>query len=250
MDSILDSPDAVQGIVYVITHASGRKYVGQTLSHRLNRSRYRPFGAEGRFRDHISEAICNTKRKQCTYLNNAIRLYGSDTFTVAVLEICSKAELDNREVFHISEQKSLYPHGFNLTPGGRFVVSEKIEASNSELQSPRARGGCSFRSPETRAKMSLRSKEALASLEVRTKRMEQTQAQHAAVRAVRFAGKTVDHSALESYLHKRKGGFLVRVDSTEARFIGKYESEEALKKKALEFLASLPATLPNCSGNP
>lgn len=172
MDSILDSPDAVQGIVYVITHASGRKYVGQTLSHRLNRGRYRPFGAEGRFRDHISEAICNTKRKQCTYLNNAIRLYGADTFAVAVLEICSKANLDNREMFHISEQKSLYPNGFNLTPGGRFVVSEKIEAPNSELQPPRARGGCSFRSPETRAKMSLKSKEALVSLEARTKRME------------------------------------------------------------------------------
>ena len=64
MDSILDDPESVKGIIYLIEHtASGKKYVGQTLSHRKNHERYRPFGAVGRFRDHISEAVNNTKRR-------------------------------------------------------------------------------------------------------------------------------------------------------------------------------------------
>lgn len=39
----------------------------------------------GRFYDHISEAINNTKNKQCMYLNNAIRKYGKDNFTCKLL---------------------------------------------------------------------------------------------------------------------------------------------------------------------
>ena len=109
MDSILDTPTGIVGIIYVIEHtASGKQYVGQTLSHRKNRSRYRPFGADGRFRDHISEAINNTKKKQCTYLNNAIRLYGAEAFTVKVIETCERALLNTRECHFISEYGSLF----------------------------------------------------------------------------------------------------------------------------------------------
>ena len=38
-------------------------YVGQAVTHRLNKNKYRYFGYEGRFKDHISEAINNTKKK-------------------------------------------------------------------------------------------------------------------------------------------------------------------------------------------
>ena len=74
MNEILNDSSNVLGHIYVITNLITKKqYVGQTVSHRKNRNKYRPFGFEGRFKDHISEALCNTKKKQCNYLNNSIR---------------------------------------------------------------------------------------------------------------------------------------------------------------------------------
>ena len=251
MDTILDEPAAIQGIIYLIEHsASGKKYVGQTLSHRKNHDRYRPFGATGRFRDHISEALNNTKRKQCTYLNNAIRLYGGEAFTVRILEVCAREELDARECNHIAAYSCLYPVGYNLTPGGKGA--RHITVSNeSPLNPPRVRGGCKFRSQETRQKMSDRLKERGFTDEERTSRMLHAQSQHEAQKLKRFSNVSVDPSAVEQYIHKRKGCVIVSVDGITARFVGKYESEEALEQKAREFLLNVhQATLPNCSGNP
>ena len=81
MNEILIDNTQVKGHIYVITNISTNKqYVGKTLSHRKNHNKYRPFGYIGRFKDHISEALCNTKKKQCNYLNNSIRQYGKDQF--------------------------------------------------------------------------------------------------------------------------------------------------------------------------
>lgn len=87
----IESGDQVKGHIYVITNKNnGKNYVGQTLTHRLNRGKYKPFGYEGRFRDHLSEALCNTKKKQCSYLNNAIRKDGKDSFTCSLILECTK----------------------------------------------------------------------------------------------------------------------------------------------------------------
>ena len=77
----------VLGEIYCMTNTVTKKqYIGQTVSHRKNRIKYRPFGYIGRFNDHISEALNNTKKKQCTYLNNSIRKYGKDIFTVKLIK--------------------------------------------------------------------------------------------------------------------------------------------------------------------
>jgi group I intron endonuclease len=252
MDSILDDPVSIKGIIYLIEHtASGKQYVGQTLSHRKNHERYRPFGAVGRFRDHISEALNNTKRKQCTYLNNAIRLHGADAFTVRVLEVCERALLDTRESHYISEYSSLYPTGYNLTTGGKGMRAMTTIINTTPLNPPRQRGGCESRSPETRQKMSDRAQKHGFTPEERRVRMENAQALHAAKRAQRFKGVRIDPGVVDDYISIRKGRVTVDVDGCTASFIGKYESEEALKQKAREFLVNLAqATLPNCSGNP
>lgn len=251
MDLILDDPESIKGIIYLIEHtASGKKYVGQTLSHRKNHERYRPFGATGRFRDHISEATNNTKRKQCTYLNNAIRLYGAETFTVRVLEVCEREVMDARESHFIAEHACLFPSGYNLTLGGKGARAVATVENASTLNTPRQRGGCKFRSLETRQKMSDRSKERGLTEEEKLKRMVNVQQQHMAQKVQRFKDVQIDKTDLDKYIHKRAKGILVSVDGKTARFVGKYESEEALKQKAKEFLLSLEATLPNCSGNP
>lgn len=136
----LDESDKIKGMIYKISNKNNDKlYIGQVVSHRKNKGKYRPFGYVGRFNDHVSEAINNTKKKQCTYLNNAIRLYGRDSFEVELLEICNREDTDEREKHYIQAYNSLYPNGYNLTKGGKTLEHELVE-NNKEMQEPKKRG--------------------------------------------------------------------------------------------------------------
>lgn len=133
LDKIIDDVALVTGEIYVLRNkTNGMEYVGQTVSHRLNHKRYRPFGHMGRLRDHISVAMCNTKKMQCRYLNAAIRRHGQDAFDVELLERCAVADLDARESHHIESRGTLFPAGYNLTLGGkttRYVQHPDMEAT-------------------------------------------------------------------------------------------------------------------------
>ena len=135
----LEDYDKIKGEIYKITNTkNGLIYIGQTKTHRKNKNKYRFFGYEGRFKDHISEAINNTKKNQCKYLNNAIRI-DKDFFIVELIETCDVKDLDSREIFYITSFNSYYPSGYNLTRGGKTTQCKKIE-SNSELQNKQKRG--------------------------------------------------------------------------------------------------------------
>lgn len=115
---ILDKPTERYCEIYKITNISnGKIYVGQAVSHILNHKRYRPYGHEGRFRCHISEAF-SSKKNQSHYLNNAIRKYGVQDFMVELLECCEIDKSDEREMHYIKELNSLFPNGYNLKNGG------------------------------------------------------------------------------------------------------------------------------------
>jgi hypothetical protein len=59
---ILDDESLRYVEIYKIYCISSKKsYIGQAVSHILNHKRYRPYGMEGRFRCHISEAYSNKK---------------------------------------------------------------------------------------------------------------------------------------------------------------------------------------------
>jgi len=114
----LDNPAERYCEIYKITNISNDKiYVGQAVSHILNHKRYRPYGHEGRFRCHISEAF-STKKNQSHYLNNAIRKYGVTDFMVELIECCEVEKADEREIHYIKELNSLFPNGYNLKNGG------------------------------------------------------------------------------------------------------------------------------------
>jgi len=259
MDSILDDDTNVMGHIYLITNvATDKRYVGQTLSHRKNRGKYRPFGYVGRFKDHISEAICNSKKKQCTYLNNAIRLYGKESFRVELILRCPRDELDIQERKYIGEYSTLYPNGYNLTIGGKVFKEKEVETQSSQsLNVPKKRGGCLFRSKETREKMTNSLKMLMASSELRQTLMERTQKQHFKNKMLLFTGIDIDMNKLEKYIHmrnKKDGTKFIKVIVGEktTSFVGKYQSIQELRQKAIDFLTSIhtSATLPNCSGNP
>lgn len=250
-NTIVDELSAVRGVVYCVEHiATGKKYVGQTRTHRENHGRYRPFGAEGRFRAHLSEAKCNTKHKTGHLLGVEIRLYGADAFRVSTLEICDLELLDEREVYWISEMDTVYPNGYNLSPGAHKHAYQPILPNPTPLANPGKRGGCTSRSTETRAKISERTKEAHAKPEFRAARSTAATQQHAANKAARFAGVTVDPAAYDTYIFTKGTRAFVRVDGVEASFASSTKEESI--NRAKEFLTSLTqkATLPNCSGNP
>lgn len=119
---ILDDQTKRYCEIYKITNISnGKIYVGQAVSHILNHKRYRPYGYEGRFRCHISEAF-STKKNQSHYLNNAIRKYGVNDFTVELIEYCEIDKSDEREIHYIKEFNSLFPNGYNLKNGGNVFT--------------------------------------------------------------------------------------------------------------------------------
>lgn len=244
---ILDDFALVRDVIYCIEHtASGKKYVGQARTHRLNHGRYRPFGAESRFKQHISEAICNTKHKTGHLLGVDIRTYGKDAFTMRVLELCDKEQADERETYWIAALDTLYPSGYNIALGGLNnprTVGIKPIPNPTPLAVPKARGGCKSRSEETRAKMSERSKETSGTPEARAARSAQAKNQHSAGKASRFASVSIDPTKLDDYIFLRKNGVLVRVGDQEARFTSKTETSEAMLVRAKEFLQTLLTTV-------
>ena len=130
----------VSGHIYLITNKiNNKKYVGQTRSHRLNHKKYRPFGYIGRLKDHISEALCNTKKNQCKYLNNAIRKYGKEKFDVELLLICDIKNLNMYEKLMINTYNTFYPCGYNLTKGGQTTCSANIELDDFSYNEYRKR---------------------------------------------------------------------------------------------------------------
>jgi group I intron endonuclease len=125
-NKIIDDPEERYCEIYKITNLStGKIYVGQSVSHILNHKRYRPYGRDGRFRCHISEAF-SRKKNQSHYLNNAIRKYGATDFTCELLEYCEIKDASDREIHFIKTFNSLFPNGYNLKNGGSvFTHSEE-----------------------------------------------------------------------------------------------------------------------------
>lgn len=72
----------------------------------------------GRWKSHLQEAI-GRKGDHCRILNQAIRKYGKDNFTVTKIEDVAMSEIDAREVECIKKYNTITPNGYNLTTGGK-----------------------------------------------------------------------------------------------------------------------------------
>lgn len=134
---ILDNEKDRYCEIYKITNLVNNKiYIGQAVSHILNHNRYRPYGMNGRFRCHISEAY-SQKKNQSKYLNNAIKKYNQSNFIVELIENCEIECADYREEYYIDKYNSLYPNGYNLTTGGksiRHTMENKKNISNGIMK--------------------------------------------------------------------------------------------------------------------
>jgi hypothetical protein len=242
----------VVGEIYKITNTITNKiYVGQTRSHRLNHSKYRPFGYMGRFKDHVSESN-STKTNTCRYLNSSIRKYGSNNFICEKILECRIDEMDFYEMKYIFELKTKYPTGYNLTDGGQkrgCVKGEKITIENSDfvpLSIPRIKEPPNLkRSDKTKMLISKGLKFAKKELSVREEQMKLTQTQHYASKFKLFENVFVDIDNIEQYIRIIKNTKLnneyirVVIDGVKTAFVGKYETTEETKNRAIQFIKEL-----------
>lgn len=86
--------------IYAITHKeSGKMYIGQSIN------------IERRFKQHCIQP------NKGSYIDNAIKKHGKETFTFKTLLECDKSQLDDEEHAFI-KLYGTYKNGYNLTWGG------------------------------------------------------------------------------------------------------------------------------------
>jgi len=255
----LSEKEKIVGEIYKITNiATGKVYIGQTLSHHKNHNKYRPYGFICRFRCHISTAHRNTKKSTCTYLYNAIRRYGNENFKIELLLRCDVVNLDYWEIEKIKEFNSIYPNGYNLTKGGKSARCADVKNDDC-LNEKYKRGGCVERTDKTRKIISERLKAHLTDINVLKAKSVKTSQQHIQKKFELFKNVVIDPTDLNKYLyviHESKNDLhyvRVKVDKARVNFYSKHESLSILRERAYNFLLELvkiKATSSNCSGNP
>lgn len=240
----------VKGEIYKITNNNtGKSYIGQTRTHRLNHGKYRPFGYLGRFKDHICEAHSN-KKNQSWYLNSSILKHGADNFNCELILTCEVEELDEYEIVYVTKFNTKFPNGYNLTDGGQRgnnLKCEKIILDESLLvKPPLVREKVSLkRSNYTKKLISDRLIEFNKSNERRSQMMIATQKQHLSNKFEIFRHVTVDLSNIEKYILNRRNNVLdrdfvaVKIDNVKTSFVGKFETLEQIKERAREFIVEL-----------
>ena len=238
---IIDDKSQIYGEIYSIYNTSTRKYyIGQTVSHRLQHKRYRPFGTIGRWKDHFSEAINNTKRKQCSYLNNSIRLYGADSFKIECILICDREMLDEYEIMFIKQYRSLYPHGYNLTKGGKG--SSAVKSFLSETNIPKIQGSWNIgqKYNEDRCeKISKGINDYISTHPERNKSISNLKIERDLIKKIERFSSVLDKINLDdidSHIRKKGSCFLVKVyDISDSFCITKYTSIDQALIKAKNF---------------
>jgi group I intron endonuclease len=122
-----------------------------------------------RFKQH------STPKKNSTGIKGALMKYGVDAFSFVILEECGREELNEREVFWISELGTLSPGGYNLNSGGgapTFVSDETKAKTSSAMKGKASPKKGKTLSPEHREKISSSSIGKTKSPETLAKRTE------------------------------------------------------------------------------
>ena len=96
------------------------------------------FSYQKRWKEHLDEAKNPDLMCQSRLLNESIRKYGVDCFTIDLICVCEVNDLDNLESQYVLEYNSLAPFGYNLTSGGRFQMTVAPEVRKRLSESGKA----------------------------------------------------------------------------------------------------------------
>lgn len=104
------------GEIYMIRNKINNKvYIGQAAKYVSKNNN--KWGTEGRWKSHVREAFLN-KHDHCSLLNNALRKYKPESFSVTKICDCELSDMDKLEQHYIQYHNSLAPNGYNLDTGG------------------------------------------------------------------------------------------------------------------------------------
>lgn len=108
------------GYIYMLTNTINKKvYVGQTKK-----------TIEERFRDH--KYACKAGKKYVIY--HAMRKYGVENFNVELLEECSNAKLNEREIYWIGYWNATEKEcGYNMSEGGNRQDQHPVQLNPEEI---------------------------------------------------------------------------------------------------------------------
>lgn len=109
----------VCGIYCIINNVNNKKYIGQSIN------------VEKRINRHKHDLINNTHVNR--HLQRAWNRYSEDNFSFKVLELCSKEELDEKEIEYIKKYDT-FKNGYNMDTGGTNgrVISDETRKKISK----------------------------------------------------------------------------------------------------------------------
>ena len=116
------------GEIYCLTSPSGKKYVGQCVKYLSSGKKW---GYLSRWKEHIRDS---KTKNYCRLLNEAIRKYSPENFSIEIIKECNIEELNNFEEYYIKFYSTLTPNGYNLTTGGS-VCRQSEETKKLKQQS-------------------------------------------------------------------------------------------------------------------
>ena len=133
------------GVYGIQCHETGKWYVGESITVPRRQKAYLGMWCNGQ---HL--------------ILNALKKYGTGSFSSYILERCDIEHLDDREVYWGKELNSLRPTGYNLSLGGKhgarvFTDKHRKNISKSKIGKPAPNRGKKQRpdSIETRMRKSL-----------------------------------------------------------------------------------------------
>ena len=128
-----------------------KNYVGR---HALTNSAGWYRSIEDRFDEHLQAAKHPGNADKCRVLCDAIRVEGTEQFSIEPIEVCAKKDAKEREIFWISEKNTVHPHGYNLMSGdasGRYVMHPESREKCSEAL--RSFGKSGMRDPTAKLRL-------------------------------------------------------------------------------------------------
>jgi len=116
----------MSGSIYIVTcKSTGLQYIGQAKDKKIKNGKPYNYGPKGRWSDHCSAAKTHT-----TPISEAIKEYGSDDFTIDVLETATLECLDELEAKWIALKNTLVPNGLNVAKHSRSKHHEITTIQN------------------------------------------------------------------------------------------------------------------------
>ena len=127
-----------KGVIYLIKNKHNNKcYIGQAVQYLSTNLKW---GMEGRWKSHIREALSGEK-DHCLLLNQAIRKYTSESFSLECLCECeNNDELNQKEIEFIQLYSTLAPNGYNLKTGGAngqdSIITKDKKSESAKKRNP------------------------------------------------------------------------------------------------------------------